>query len=322
MAAIIFVHGIAQEQLSADLLEKDWVPGLAGGVRTAGFPAVADRILRSSGSAQANRIEARMAYYGNLFRTHDQQGAGAGEIPADEILLAEALAQVWLACAAEEEEATNAQDRRTARQKLAELRDEPGLEKQGLPGKVAASAIRSLSKLSWFAPFGMGFAEKFVIRTLSQVTRYLCDETIRQTAQRRVLELVGPETKVIIGHSLGSVVAYETVCALDWPRDQSLPLLVTVGSPLGIRTIIYDRLRPQPPAFPRPVRRWINAAARDDLVATVPDLTPLFSAGLPEGAAFEGKWKVDNGSKPHDGLFYLGKESVGRPVGQVFAGAP
>jgi hypothetical protein len=318
MAVIVFVHGIAQEQLSADLLEKDWLPGLAGGVRTAGFPEVADRIWRDSGSAHPNRIEARMAFYGDLFLKPDQQGAGDDEIPGDEVTFAEALAEVWLERAVDQ--ARDASDRRTAQQELAELRDEAGAERQGLGGRVGASAIRGLSRLRWFAPFGMGFAQRFVNRSLSQVTRYLGDETIRRTAQQRVLKLIGPETRVLIGHSLGSVVAYETVRSPDWPEDQALPLLLTLGSPLGIPTLVYDRLRPQPPGFPPRVRRWVNVAAPDDLVAALPDLTPWFFTGMPDGSAFEGALQVGNGSDPHNPLFYLGKKPVGQAVGQVFAG--
>src|SRR5436309_6645520 len=118
MAVVIFVHGIAQEQLSADLLEKDWLPGLAGGVRTAGFPEVADRIWRDSASANPNRIEARMAFYGDLFLEPGQMGAGGDENPADEVRFAEALAEVWL-----ERAAVPARDERaprTAQQELAE----------------------------------------------------------------------------------------------------------------------------------------------------------------------------------------------------------
>ena len=37
MATIVLVHGIAQEQKSADTLEEEWLPDLAGGVRAAGF---------------------------------------------------------------------------------------------------------------------------------------------------------------------------------------------------------------------------------------------------------------------------------------------
>jgi hypothetical protein len=317
MAAIIFVHGIAQEQLSADLLEKDWLPGLAGGVRTAGFHEVADRIWRNSSSAHSDRIEARMAFYGDLFLKPDQQSAGDGEIVTVEAPTAEALAKVWLEYASTQ--ARNASDRMTAQQELAELRPDAGVERQGMGGRAGASAIRGLSKLRWFAPFGMGTAQRFVNRSLTQFTRYLEDDAIRQAAQRSVLKLIGPDTKVLIGHSLGSVVAYETTWSADWPHDQPLPLLLTLGSPLGIRNIVYDRLRPQPPTFPPRVRRWVNVAAPDDLVAAVPDLSPWFFTGVPQGASFEGGNKVDNGSDPHSGLFYLGKRSVGRAVGQVFA---
>jgi hypothetical protein len=39
------------------------------------------------------------------------------------------------------------------------------------------------------------------------------------------------ETRVVIEHSLGSVVAYDTLRTR--PSDQPVPLLVTLGSPLG-----------------------------------------------------------------------------------------
>ena len=80
----------------------------------------------------------------------------------------------------------------------------------------------------------------------------------------------------MIGHSLGSVVAYESAHRLTRP----LPLLVTLGSPLGLRTIVNDRLRP-PPSFPLQVARWLNVADREDVVAAEPDLRPLFARDAP-----------------------------------------
>jgi hypothetical protein len=225
---------------------------------------------------------------------------------------AETLARTLLERAADQ--ARDDRDRRAAQQELAQLHDQPGHERQGFGGRVVASAIRGLSRLRWFAPFGLRLAERFVAKSLSQITRYLGDETIRQTAQRRVLDQVGPETRIIIAHSLGSVVAYEAAHALD----RSLPLFLTLGSPLGIRTIVYDRLRPQPPAFPPRVRHWVNIAAPDDLVAAEPDLGLLFSRGIPPGAIFEGGPTVDNGSEPHSVLFYLGQPQVGRLIGEIF----
>jgi len=160
----------------------------------------------------------------------------------------------------------------------------------------------------------MALAERFVWRALAQVTRYLTDEAVRAAAQRIVLDLIGAETSVVLAHSLGSVVAYEALHQILGP----LPLFVTIGSPLGIETVIYPRLRPQPPTYPASVRRWINVADKDDLIAAEPELSSMFSAGIPDGAVLEGLYTVDNGARPHRAEFYLTKEQVGRPIVEAF----
>jgi hypothetical protein len=309
MAEIILVHGIDQQQQSADKLENQWVPSLAGGVRTAGFPEVADRLWRNVGNPGG--IETRMAFYGDLFLKSGQQGDDPGDYTAAEAELAEALAVEWLTRTAER--ATKQKVREAGRRELAYVTKQMG-EEQG-HGSVIRSAIGGLAQISWFAPFGMGFAERFVNRSLAQVTRYLTNEEIRSAALASLFQLMGPETKVLIGHSLGSVVAYEAAHLIN----QSLPLLLTLGSPLGLATIIYERIRPQPPGFPPAVRRWVNVADRDDFVATEPDLKDLFGASVPGGAVFEGGYTVDNGADPHNCDFYLGKAQVGRPVGEIFS---
>jgi len=161
----------------------------------------------------------------------------------------------------------------------------------------------------------MGFAERFINRSLAQVTQYLTNDAIRSAARESVFKLIGPETKVLIGHSLGSVVAYEAAHLMRQP----LPLLLTLGSPLGLQTIICQQLQPQPPGFPPSVRRWVNIADRDDFIAAEPNLEGLFSAGIPVGASFKGDYTVDNGAQPHNSDFYLGKVQVGREIGQVFS---
>jgi alpha/beta hydrolase family protein len=159
--------------------------------------------------------------------------------------------------------------------------------------------IASLAKISWFAPYGMGFAERFVNRSLAQVTRYFTNDAIRSAALESVSKLMGPETKVLIGHSLGSVVAYEAAHVLHRP----LSLLVNLGCPLGLQSVIYQRLRPQPPGFPPKVRRGVNVADRDDFIAAEPDLKGLFSARIPVDAVFEGGHTAHNGAEPHNAGF-------------------
>ena len=82
---------------------------------------------------------------------------------------------------------------------------------------------------------------------LLQVTRYLTEDDLRAAVQARVAALLDEDTQVMIGHSLGSVVAWEACQALGRP----LPALVTLGSPLGLDNVVYPRLRPQPPTWPR-----------------------------------------------------------------------
>src|SRR4051794_11355084 len=94
MAAIVLVHGIAQEQNSARWLETRWLPALADGVETARFPEIADRIWRIT--AVPDRIEARMAFYGHLFLRPGAQGVGAEELSPEQAELAEQLSLEWL----------------------------------------------------------------------------------------------------------------------------------------------------------------------------------------------------------------------------------
>ncbi len=160
----------------------------------------------------------------------------------------------------------------------------------------------------------MAVAERFVVTALTQVSRYLTDETIRAQARKAVLDLVDADTRVIIGHSLGSVVIYECAHRLTRP----LPLLVTLGSPLGLRTIVTERLSP-PPSFPPLATVWLNVANREDVVAAEPDLRPLFGGNVPASSRFEGV-RFDEACKdPHRAETYLGRTAVGRAVIEALA---
>ncbi len=186
MAEIILVHGIDQQQKSADKLESAWLPALAGGVRDAGFPDVADRIWRNAG--KPGSIETRIAFYGNLFLEPGQQGNDPGEFTSEEAQFAQALALEWLQHVAER--ATKQKMRETGERELAYVTRQMGME-QGA-GTIVRSAMGSLARVSWFAPFGMGFAERFVNSSFAQVTRYFTGDAIRSTALESVFKLIGP----------------------------------------------------------------------------------------------------------------------------------
>ena len=181
-------------------------------------------------------------------------------------------------------------------------------------GNLVREAVKTLARVSWLANMGMYVAERLFLTSLAQVTRYLTDDATRAQAREAVLGLVTPDMRAIVGHSLGSVVAYECAHRLGRP----LPLLVTLGSPLGLRTLVADRLDP-PPSFPPRVSAWLNVANREDVVAAEPDLRPLFTRDVPAPARFEGVWFAEPGKNPHRAETYLGRESVGRAVIQALA---
>lgn len=307
LATVVLIHGIGQQYLSADSLEAEWIPALAGGVRTSGFGAIADQLRAPIGSKEG--ISSRMAYYGDLFLDPETQGGWTEAQLLAQYQIMESLALEWLQRAAlrSSDPVTKLQ----AQRELAYLSSEHATDEQGIRS-IARSAVRSLARVPWFSPLGFAFAQRFVNTALAQVSLYLTDDTIRREIHRRVRALIGPETRVLLGHSLGSVIAYEVARETTHP----LPLLLTVGSPLGLGTIIYARLRPQPPTFPLTVRRWHNVSDLNDCIAAEPDLTGLFSSGMPEESVFEGCSLVDNGSEPHRAQHYLTKKEVGSVVGK------
>ena len=306
MTDLILVHGVNHQQDGADAIEARWLPCLASGVRTAGFPEIADRL--TAHAPAETRFRCRAAYYGNLFTTPGIMGAGETLTPV-ETILAEQIAREWLERAAAD--APSKRDREAAAGELARLDAEP-VHVQGVYA-YARSAMAAVARLPWMGRLGLMFAQTFLVRNLKQVTRYLTDDSVREAAQQSVLSLLTPETRVIVAHSLGSIVAYEALHRLTGP----LPLLVTIGSPLGLRGAIYERLRPQPPTYPPHLLRWTNVADRNDLVAAEPDLAPSFG-GRPPGARFEAAVTVNNEGEPHKAEFYLTKPEVGRPIAETF----
>ncbi len=312
MASIVLVHGINHQRETPDLIEAAWLPALAGSVRLAGRPDLADRLWPPRSRPDA--IDCRAAYYGGLFRSPDQMGEGDDlrDLTPEQRDLAKTLSLEWLRRVAERSPSGSA-DGTQARETL-DIAQNPQRAQAMGSGNIWREVLNTLARSSWIAGAGMFLAERYVNTALAQVTRYLTEPAIREQAQKAVLALVDPETRVIIGHSLGSVVVYECAHALNHP----LPLLVTLGSPLGLRTIVADRLDPRP-SFPREVAAWLNVANREDVVAAEPDLYPLFAHDVPAASRFEGVWFAESGKDPHSAATYLGRSAVGRAVIQALA---
>ncbi|MFF1608789.1 serine peptidase [Amycolatopsis sp. NPDC058278] len=91
------------------------------------------------------------------------------------------------------------------------------------------------------------------------------DSPRRLAARQTVAEAIGAHRPdVVVAHSLGSVVAYETLWA---HQDHDVDLLVTLGSPLAMPSVVFPRLLPDRASKPPRVRRWVNIADVGDIVA-------------------------------------------------------
>ncbi|MFI7358031.1 hypothetical protein ACIBTP_29435 [Streptomyces avidinii] len=87
--------------------------------------------------------------------------------------------------------------------------------------------------------------------------------------------------RIVIAHSLGSVVAYE---ALHAHPELQPELFLTLGSPLALPRVVFDRLVPAPRTNGPDVRgscmpgatRWVNIADPGDPVAVPAQLARFF----------------------------------------------
>ena len=141
-------------------------------------------------------------------------------------------------------------------------------------------------------------------------------EVMRNSLKERILAGGGPF--VIIGHSQGSMIAYDVLCEMSRERPApDVALFVTVGSPLGIKEV-QDQLEQltnqKHLAVPSCVRAWLNVADPLDPVAFDKRLKSDFAAH--KGVAIDDnlEWNPDSPRHPHSGSGYLRTKPVQRTV--------
>ncbi|MGR7002655.1 hypothetical protein ACU686_39495 [Yinghuangia aomiensis] len=120
MAAIVLVHGIAQEFRSARSLEDEWLPRLARGVNAARYPETADRLWKYRQTRRG--IDARMAFYGDVMRRHPSQ-PDAAEADGLRHAMADRIGREWLDRAAARSSAPP--ERQRAAREIARLEGGP-----------------------------------------------------------------------------------------------------------------------------------------------------------------------------------------------------
>lgn len=142
-------------------------------------------------------------------------------------------------------------------------------------------------------------------RTVDLVTTMTTNPELPALIRQRIADQISDETRVIVGHSLGSVLSFD---ALRAHPEWQVHTFVTIGSPLG-QQMMLDQLGLADAAdrWPGSVQRWVNVAAIGDQAAAIHSLAEVYDERVEDV-------RVDNGHRAHDPEPYLNSAPTGAAV--------
>ena len=241
-ARLVFIHGRAQEGRKPDDVKAEWVGALKEG-------------LAKNGKTLATTQSIELPYYGDLLADFAKQA----EIPLAADIKARGGPETdeFLQFQAEFADEIRVERGITDQQVNAEYGDNPK-ERGPLNWEWVQAIVSAVDK------HGGGLSSAALQQVTRDVFLYTNYPVVRDAVDKIVRAAIGTEPTVIIGHSLGSVVAYSVLQTDTRPLDVKL---VTVGCPLAIRAI---RRRFSPIKYPVRVKDWKNAFDTRDIVALYP----------------------------------------------------
>lgn len=280
---LVLVHGRSQQGKNAKALKRQWLDALEVGLR------------KSGKTLPIPESDVRFPFYGD---TLVDLIAGVPAADAAEIVVMgaglDAEERVFMLQVMEEV-------RREARVTEVELRAaagdevvEMGPQNWGWVGAVA----RALDD--------KGLSGTAVALATHDVYCYLVDGSIKDDIDEGVANALKPGVEtVVVGHSLGSVVAHALLRERGEDEGWAVPQFVTVGSPLAVSRIKQSII---PPRWPTCVKRWYNARDKDDIVALYPLTPERFNVG--EENHVTDALVVNRTSNQHGISGYLSDEKV------------
>lgn len=123
------------------------------------------------------------------------------------------------------------------------------------------------------------FGDADILARIADTERYFHDQDsigvrVRAAIKQTLAPLVERNAEImLVGHSLGSVLAYDTLWELSRREGWRwrCPLFLTLGSPLGmfyIQRRLLGRREHGARRYPDNIGRWINISASGDVIAT------------------------------------------------------
>jgi hypothetical protein len=285
---LIFVHGRSQQGKDPAQLQQQWEAALTKGLSRASLELPKD-------------VDIRFPFYGNRL---------------DELLKefdASLVSDVTLRGAEQDSTETDFRG-----ELLYEIAQNSGVTDADIQSHFkGAPQEKGLQNWEWVhsilkaldrTPLGEAAIDAFT----RDVYVYLTNKSVRKAIDGIVLASLSDGPCVVVGHSLGSVVAYNVL------RNASTTIgvrrFVTVGSPLGIKAI--KRKLDSPLSMPTCVKSWFNAMDERDVVA----LHPLDSTNFNISPSIENKTDVDNYTDNRHGIAgYLDDAVVAKRIRDAYA---
>lgn len=273
---IIFIHGLAAKPNSDDLLRL-WKKALIEGVRESDEPLAEEM--------ESAEDLFRFAYWANAMPDHiedSQHSVEEMEISVDNV--------------------------------IAERREEGDDLHISARGWVGAKARKFGVKALNAVATALTMKEAVIDEHAREVFLYHSDQytadRMRASLEKSLTDAWDANQRIIlVSHSMGTFLAYDVLWrfshrsedAYRKHKDQSVDLFITMGSPLGDRTLrgymLIDRWKDAPESSDDSIRRryyptnidmWKNFSAYGDVVCHDSDLNDDFFDGLKE--VFDGKY--------------------------------
>ncbi|WP_313823443.1 hypothetical protein [Citricoccus sp.] len=351
MTTLFLIHGRGQHTdpgippgqvvEHAEALRRRWLQALNTGLRDAGRPTIPDA------------APVMFPFYGDAFRdaVAEREGTGPGPDLARWSTGQPMPAGVQEIC---EVKAGLLQDITTplrfdpdagrnpvaAPHPTAALRPMPGEPTaEGVPAGVGRPwwELDELLRVPWlraalqFVAERAGVSARVIEEYFTDVAYYLGCADVRQTVlaivERALADVPRDEPVVVVGHSLGSVVAHDALTR--GARGRPIALVATTGSPLGLPVVQRHLLggagsagegpAPVPAVVPDRRSAWVNGYDVRDVVAILNPLGPRLKQAL---AGQVRDVPVNAGEEPHAVIGHLENAAVAEPIGRaVLAGS-
>ena len=251
---LVLVHGRAQQGKDSVALKAEWIESLRAGLAASGL------------DLPVPESAIRFPYYGDTLE--DLVAGRSGDAVADVVVRGtgdDEAAQAFL-----EEVVLEVQEGRglppDAVHEAAGSQEVLGRGFQN--SRLVLGILRALDR---HVPHASGPA---LALATSDVYHYLHNPGIGRAIAEGVRAAMTPGAEsVVVGHSLGSVVAYRLLKEEGPAAGWRVPHLITLGCPLGVGAI---RRRLAPVGHPSVAGAWFNAFDPHDVVALRPLRDPWF----------------------------------------------